>query len=541
MPAFSLTSSDGRGYVIPLGGKPVTIGRSADNTLPLASDEQVSRKHAAIEPDGDGGYVIRDLGSRNGTKVNRERISAPIALKPGDAVRIGQHTFVVEAEQTLGEVRTAVRSRTLDSDAQWLDQLRGMVDGLPPKNQASDEGVGLIDSRGEPSSALGQDSHGPTAVRLLLLLAMKARATDVHIEPKASNVSVRMRVDGQMTAIADFPEQIGTLVIGVIKSACHMHVMGKEAVQDGHFSARFRTRRVDYRVSLTPSMHGQKLVLRVLDRTNSPRSLVELGLPGYMHERIRKTCEKENGMMLCCGPTGSGKTTTLYNAILEIDRDTTNVVTIEDPVEYALEGVTQIPVDDKKGNTFGDLLRSVLRQDPDVILVGEIRDEETARTAMQAAITGHVVFSTVHAKDSITSVFRLLDLKIEPYLIANALDVVLAQRLLRLLCENCKRPVRLTPGQSTRLGRFFDGKNEAFEAVGCAQCLKTGYRGRRAIFEMLDFNQDLRDVILREPSIGEIRKVVDRGLFTTLLQSAWQIAAKGQTSLDEAERVAGIS
>jgi general secretion pathway protein E len=541
MPTFSLTSSDGRGYLIPLGNKPVTIGRSAENTLPLAADEQVSRKHAAIESDGQGGFVIRDLGSRNGVKVNRERITAPVALSAGDTVRIGQHTFIIEAEQSLGEVRTAVRSRTLDSDQQWLDQLRGMVDGLPPKNQASDEGVGLIDSRGEPTAALGQDSSGPMAVRLMLLLAMKARATDVHIEPKASNVNIRMRVDGQMTPIADLPESVGLLVIGVVKAACHMHVMGKEAVQDGHFSARFRTRRVDYRVSLTPSMHGQKLVIRVLDRTNAPRSLAEMGMPGYMHERIKKTTEKENGMFLSCGPTGSGKTTTLYNAILEIDRETTNVVTIEDPVEYALEGVTQIPVDEKKGNNFGDLLRSVLRQDPDVILVGEIRDEETARTAMQAAITGHVVFSTVHAKDSITAVFRLLDLKIEPYLIANALDVVMAQRLLRILCENCKRPVRISPGQSSRLGRFFEGKSEAYEAVGCAQCLKTGYRGRRAIFEMLDFNQELRDVILREPSIGEIRRVVDRGLFTTLLQCGWQIAAKGQTSLDEAERVAGVS
>jgi general secretion pathway protein E len=541
MPSFSLTSADGRGYLVRLGNHPVSIGRSAENTLPLASDELASRRHAVIEPDGTGGYVIRDLGSRNGTKVNKERLTAPRALAAGDLVKIGGHTFTIEAEQSLGEVRSAVRGSTLDSDQQWLDQLRGMVDGLPPKNQAHDEGVGLIDSRGEPSAALGQDTPGPNAMRLLLLLAMKARATDLHVEPKPHNVSVRMRVDGQMTPIIDLPESVGILLIGVAKAACHMHAAGKDAVQDGHFSARFRARRVDYRVSLTPSMHGQKLVIRVLDRSNAPRSLTELGLPDYMLAKIKKVCEKENGMFLSCGPTGSGKTTTLYNSILEIDRETSNVITIEDPVEYALEGVTQIPVDEAKGNTFSGLLRSVLRQDPDVILVGEIRDEETARTALQAAITGHVVFSTVHAKDSITAVFRLLDLKVEPYLIANALDLIVAQRLLRVLCENCKRAVRISPGQSARMGRYFEGKSEAFEPVGCAQCLKTGYRGRRAIYEMLEFTQDLRDVILRDPSIGAIRKITERGIFNTLLQNGWTVAAKGQTSLDEVERVAGMN
>jgi type II secretory ATPase GspE/PulE/Tfp pilus assembly ATPase PilB-like protein len=539
MSSLQLCSSDGRGYVLPLGQTPLTIGRNADNALPLTSDEAASRYHCVIEPDGQGGHTIRDLASRNGTKVNAARIQGVVPLKAGDSLKVGTHTFSVESMQSIGEVRREVRSRTIDTDKAWAAELRGMVDSLAPRGEMTDEAVQMVDSRGNPTGALKGDGDGQVSVRYLLLLAAKARATDLHVEPKPDRYTVRMRVDGQMVAIADLPVKAGELTGGLVRAACNMVIAGKDAVQDGHFSVRMRTRRVDYRVSFTPSMHGQKLVLRVLDASNAPRSLTDLGLPGYMLQRVKKTCEKDNGLLLVCGPTGSGKTTTLYNALREIDRETTNVVTIEDPVEYQLEGVTQIPVDEAKGNTFGGLLRSVLRQDPDVILVGEIRDEETARVAMQAAITGHVVFSTVHAKDTITAVFRLLDLKVEPYLVANSLDVVLAQRLVRVLCDNCKRAHRITPGMASRLGKWLEGKNETYDAVGCGACLKTGYRGRRALFEMLDFNDELRDVVLRDPSIGAMRKTIEKGLFTTLLQSAWQLAARGVTSLEEAERTAG--
>ena len=539
MPSYTLASTDGRGYAMPLSTKPVTIGRNPDNELPLVTDERASRYHAVVEPDGRGGYTIRDLGSRNGTKVNHQRISGVEDLKAGDAIKVGNHTFVIESENSIGEARAEVRSRTIDTDKAWAAELRGLVEALVPKGEGADDPVTMVDSRGQPTEALAGEGDGPLALRLLLLMASKARATDIHAEPKPDRMTVRLRVDGQMISVADMPRKPGDLLLGVVRSACNMQMAGRDAVQDGHFSVRFRNKRVDYRVSLTPSMHGQKLVVRVLDSAGAPKSLSELGLPGYMLQRVKKTCEKDSGLLLVCGPTGSGKTTTLYNALREIDRDTTNVVTIEDPVEYSIEGVTQIPVDEAKGNTFGGLLRSVLRQDPDVILVGEVRDEETARTAMQAAMTGHVVFSTVHAKDTITAVFRLLDLKVEPYLVANSLDVVLAQRLLRVLCENCKASHRITPTQATRLGKYLEGKNQTYDAVGCGACLRTGFRGRRAIFEMLDFNDELRDVVLKDPSIGGMRKTIEKGLFTTLQQSAWQLAARGSTSLEEADRVAG--
>ncbi len=576
MPQLFLTSVDGSQQELPLGETPITVGRSPENVLAL-DDTLLSRFHCVIEPapsrpHGDTFLVdetgnteaatwhLRDLGSRNGTKLNGVKVTDSI-VRPGDVIKLGTHTFIVQAEETLGERQAAARAAAADAagaagqangknsgrpkaDPAWVIDLTELINMLPPRNTGSEDKLELVDGRGRTSGALGGDGEGARAARLVLLGASKAHATDVHMEPKGDNVQVRMRVDGQMISVVQMPNSVGDLCFGLIKAACQMRPTGREAVLDGHFSAKFPassgtpSRRVDYRVSFTPSVHGQKLVIRVLDMRDSPKSLTELGLPAYMYDRVRKVCEQEAGMLLVCGPTGSGKTTTLYNALRVIDRQTRNVITIEDPVEYHLENVTQIPIDDRQGNTFGSLLRSVLRQDPDVILVGEVRDDETARTAMQAAMTGHLVFSTVHAKDTMSSVFRLLDLKVEPYLVANSLELTLAQRLVRVLCDNCKRAVRVTPGQSTRMGRFLENQTEIYTATGCAQCLRTGYRGRRAIFELLDFTDELKDVIIKEPSLAAMKKVIEQGLFTTLVQSGWQLAARGMTSLDEVDRVA---
>ncbi|CAN5811591.1 N/A [soil metagenome] len=554
-PALQLTSTDGRGYLFPLGAEAVRIGRAKDNTLPL-NDDAASRYHCVIESDGMGGAKLRDLGSRNGTRVNNQKvIGTEQALKPGDAVKIGAHTFVIEgeAEEARGGKNGSGARRKDGGDgggggasaaanaaleASWQEDIRQALMILPPKGEGDDKVV-MVDSGGEASTVLAGDTDGAIALRLLLLLAAKSRATDIHLEPRQDKAHARVRVDGQMVAVADMPSKVAGLVVGIIKAACQMRMSHEDAVLDGHFSTRLKNRRVDYRVSITPSVHGQKLVIRVLDAAIAPRSLSELGLPAYMHERVKRACQKEQGFVLVCGPTGSGKTTTLYNALREIDRDTSNVVTIEDPVEYQLEGTTQIPIDEKRGNSFSQLLRSVLRQDPDVILVGEIRDEETARTAMQAAMTGHLVFSTVHSKDSISAVFRLLDLKVEPFLVASSLEVVLAQRLVRTLCENCKAPVRVSPRQATTMGKYLEGKNELFVPVGCGACLRTGYRGRRAIFELLDFTDELRDIVLKEPTIALMKRVIEKGLFTTLQQSGWKLAAEGAVDMEEVERVAG--
>jgi len=551
MPTWKLNPVRGNSRSLVLSSQSVSIGRGPENSVPLL-DEMASRKHALVESDGRGGYHVRDLGSRNGTLVNEERIAEKVPLKAGDVIRVGQHEFLLVCEYSKEELASKRHvDRVLEeapvgppaanrSDAVgWMFELADMMGSLLPKSNP--ENVSVIDAHGAPSDVLTGTSDGPNAVRLMLQLASKSRATDIHCEPKADFVNIRMRVDGEMIPIIELPKRVGELAFGLVKSACHMQIAGRDAVQDGHFSSVFPDRRVEYRVSFTPSVHGAKLVLRVLDQRGAPGSVRDLGLANYMEDRIRAICNQDSGLIATCGPTGSGKTTTLYNCIREIDRQSRNVITIEDPVEYQLSGVTQIPVDDHKGNNFGNLLRSVLRQDPDVILVGEIRDEETARTAMQAALTGHLVFSSVHSKDSITAVFRLLDLKVEPYLVANSLNLVLAQRLVRALCETCKRATPVTPGQATRIGKWLSGKTHTFAATGCGKCLRTGYRGRRALFEMLDFNDELRDIVLNKPSIAAMKKVIEQGLFTTLQQSGWKMVAEGSTTIDEVERVAGMT
>jgi general secretion pathway protein E len=540
--SYYLKPIRGSAAMIRLGKEPVTIGRHPDNTIPIA-DDLASRFHCAVEPDGVGGWSVRDLGSRNGTKVNDQRVKE-VRLNPGDVLRIGAHEFVMAEDSEsdrAGLVESADDHAVPEEEADdksWVASLIEVIEALPPKEMAI-ESLTIVEASGRPSAALAGSSDGPAAVRLLLQLASKSRATDIHIEPKADAYHLRLRVDGQMVSIGTLPGRVGELVYGLVKTACQMRSAARDAVQEGHFSAKFTDRRVEYRVSFTPSVYGQKLVLRVLDDRALPKSIHDLGMAGYMTDRLKRITSQDHGLLLVAGPTGSGKTTTLYTALRDIDRESRNVVTIEDPVEYQISNVTQIPIDESKGNNFGALLRSVLRQDPDVILVGEIRDEETARTAMQAAMTGHLVFSTVHAKDTISATFRLLDLKVEPYLVANALDLVLGQRLVRVLCDTCKRAAPISPGQATRLGRFIAGKREMFVATGCPRCLKTGYRGRRAIYELLDFNDELRDVILKEPTIAAMKKVIEQGLFTTLAQFGWKLVAEGITTLEEVDKVAG--
>jgi type II secretory ATPase GspE/PulE/Tfp pilus assembly ATPase PilB-like protein len=561
MPVFLLNSQTPDGPCLTLGSTPVTIGRAPENVLHL-DDGLLSRFHCVVEPpsprgnngnigvdeDGDAEaptYHLRDLGSRNGTKLNGVKISES-PLRVGDVIKLGSHSFVFEVEETIKDKQIAARERAnnaTQTESVYALELKELIAALPPRGTGVDDTIEMIDGRGKPSGALAGGGEGARAARLLLLAASKSHATDIHCEPKGDAVQVRMRVDGQMVQVVEMPNAVGELVGGLVKTACQMRPTGREAVLDGHFSAKVvpqqgSPRRVDYRVSFTPSVHGQKLVIRVLDTRDAPKSLHELNLPTYMIDRVRRVCQQDAGMLLVCGPTGSGKTTTLYNALREIDRERRNVVTIEDPVEYHLDNVTQVPIDERTGNTFGSVLRSVLRQDPDVILVGEIRDEETARTAMQASMTGHLVFSTVHAKDTISSVFRLLDLKVEPYLVANSLELVLAQRLVRTLCDGCKRLIPVSPSQATRMGRFLEGQTQVGLATGCVQCLRTGYRGRRALFELLDFTDELRDVVLREPTLAAMKKVIETGLFTTLVQSGWQLVARGATSMEEVDRVA---
>jgi general secretion pathway protein E len=494
---------------------------------------------------------VQDLGSRNGTKLNGVRV-ANAALTSGDVVRVGNleiRFMAPESAAKQGRPADAGRSSaTVDSSARaatgYEADIRKVCDAALSK-QFGETDIALVDARGNTlHAAASDDSDAPAesvhVMRLLLLACFRSRASDLHMEPKPDKATIRIRVDGVMvTLVEELPINVFRKIIGVVRVLCQFDQSVKAEVLDGHFNVQVKARRVDYRVSLTPAVHGMKLVLRVLDPANAPSRLHELGMLPWMYEKLRTVCNRDAGLVLACGPTGSGKTTSLYSCLREIDLEQRNAITIEDPVEYQIEGATQIPIDSKQGHTFGGLLRSILRQDPDVILVGEIRDVETANVAMQAAMTGHLVFSTVHARDTIGSVFRLLDLGVEPYLVANALDIVFAQRLVRVLCPTCRRQVAPTLAQQLKMGKGIEGMTTIFEPTGCPYCLDTGYYGRRAIFELLEMNDMLREIVLKQPTPQQIREVLRNGLFTSLQGYGFQMVMNGITSYDEIERVSG--
>ena len=608
---------------IELDGSLVSFGRLAENVVAI-DDSSLSRKHCVVEC-VDGVWHVRDLQSRNGTKVNGAKVSTAV-LRNLDLIKIGkveirfvcpeesllkagpkQDEFQEEQQDSLAPTNKRGPNLSTDAGLPSIPLARpeqSLEDRVKPKkaalpgldglaaignaanlsadvtntidvdlnsvvgagslgndpesrlrkicNEASEKpfeaaDISLVDMRGQivhqAAEMGGEDdddaSESIRVFRLVLLTALRSRASDVHVEPRMDRATIRLRVDGMMVLASELPLDLLRRLLGMVKILCQIDTSQKSQVQDGHFSTITKGKRVDFRVSLTPAVHGQKLVLRVLDTSNSPTRLHELGVLPWMYEKLRTMANRDSGMVLACGPTGSGKTTTLYSCLRVIDVETRNAITIEDPVEYYLEGCTQIPIDHKQGNTFANILRSVLRQDPDVIFVGEIRDIETAQVAMQAAMTGHLVYSTVHSRDSMGAIFRLLDLGVESYLVANAINLIVAQRLCRALCMNCRRAVRLTSQQLLKMGRAADGMPSIFSPVGCGKCLGTGYRGRRALLELLEFSDGVRDVVLKRPTISDLRNVLEQGHYITLQKFGFQLVAQGVTSFEEVERVAG--
>jgi general secretion pathway protein E len=424
-----------------------------------------------------------------------------------------------------------------------------MVQSLPDRS-FSEADIALIGARGQLVHPAGS---GPRAgkreavdwLRLLLLLSARGRATDIHLEPKGQEYVLRVRIDAAMVEVCRVSNTLGLKLSALVKVLSEIDMTQKSTIQEGHFSSRVpagrrrEMRRIDYRISFAPSVFGQKLVIRVLDASYAPLSLGALQMPEWMRQETERVIRQDSGMCLVCGPTGSGKTTSLYALIRGSDVGRRNVVTIEDPVEIQIEGVTQIPVDEEQGKTFSNLLRSTLRQDPDVILIGEIRDAETARTSMQAAITGHLVFSTLHTQNTVGTVFRLLDLGAEPYLIAQALQLILAQRLVKELCPSCKFTVKPTQEQLARMGEFGKGLNHLYAPRGCGRCLGTGFFGRRAIFELLSVNDELRELISRNATASEMQAVVTKGRFQRLHESGFQLVAQGHVPFEEIDRAVG--
>ncbi len=382
-------------------------------------------------------------------------------------------------------------------------------------------------------------SHAIIAAKQVIENAIKMRATDVHFEPKGDELQVRFRIDGILHNQSPFPSELGRSLISVLKVLADMDIAERRRPQDGTFSASLHDKSFDIRAATGPSNYGETMVLRLLDSSGGivKDGLVGLGLDEAHLRQLRSIVHSPHGMLITVGPTGSGKTTTLYAALAEIDAYQRNIITIEDPIEYRLDNITQIPVNPQADLTFASILRSVLRQDPDVIMVGEIRDLETAQIAMQAALTGHFVFTTLHANDSVASITRMLDLGLEPTLIQTAVSAVLAQRLVRVLCEECKEPYTPKPQFLQKLHISPDKVQRLYKEKGCEECQGTGFKGRTGLYELLVMTDAIRDLIVGQPSIQALRAAARKQGLRTLQEDGLLKVIAGVTSITEIIRV----
>lgn len=401
----------------------------------------------------------------------------------------------------------------------------------------SNKGAGEVDRSRQVES-----SRGYTSARELVYDAILRRATDIHLEPKEDEFAVRLRVDGVMFPAEPFDRPTGESVVNIFKVLGAMDITERRKPQDGSFRAETEGREIDFRVATQGTQFGEKMSLRILDGGSKVRRLADLGMRKQMIEGIVGVVQQPHGLFLSCGPTGAGKSTTLYASLQEINRFENNIITVEDPVEYKMEGVTQIEINTKAGQTFAGSLRSILRQDPDVVMVGEIRDGETAKIACQAANTGHMVFSTVHANDTITALSRLIDLGVEPFLLSDSLSAILGQRLCRKLCDDCKESYKPSAEQLEKIGLpaekagvFYRPPKDGTDA--CPTCSGMGYMGRIGVFELLVINDRIRDLLRESPNMTSIRAEARKQGMLYMREEGLRLVLKGTTSLEELLRV----
>jgi general secretion pathway protein E/type IV pilus assembly protein PilB len=411
-------------------------------------------------------------------------------------------------------------------------------------------GADTIDTLGEEASLqvvdehVGEDTDLDSAaedasiirfVNQVLRDAINLRASDIHLEPFEHELRIRYRIDGVLQDVP-VPAQIKRFqpaIVSRVKILSHLNIAEKRLPQDGRIKIRIDESEVDIRVSVIPMLHGEAVVMRLLRQNSTLRGLSELGLEKREFECFERVLDIPHGIILVTGPTGSGKTSTLYTALNEINDSVRKIITIEDPVEYQLRGVNQIQVSEKAGLTFARGLRSILRHDPDVILIGEIRDQETAQIAVQASLTGHLVFSTLHTNDAPGALTRLVDMGVEPYLVASSLEAVLAQRLVRVLCKHCKQEDRSPAAQAFKAQVGIPTNTTIYRSVGCRECRQTGFHGRHAIFEWMDTDNEIRELVLKNASSDSIRDAARRGGMRTLAEDGWRLVAQGITTAEE--------
>ena len=397
--------------------------------------------------------------------------------------------------------------------------------------------LGVSTKPGEKVNLEAEANSAPIVrfVDLVLEQAIKEKASDIHFEPFEHEFKIRYRVDGSLYEMAPPPVHLAPSVISRVKVMSNMNIAERRVPQDGRIMTVVDGRPVDMRVSTLPTQYGESVVLRVLDRSSVNLSLENLGMPDFLFNYIHETIHKPNGIFIVTGPTGSGKTTTLYAALKEINTIDAKLLTAEDPVEYDIDGIMQVPINEAVGLTFGRALRAFLRQDPDRIMVGEMRDVETAQIAIQASLTGHLVLSTLHTNDSAGAVTRLIDMGVEPFLVAATLEGVLAQRLLRTICKSCKMPYQPNAIVLNQLGLSQSdiGTKHFYTGGGCQACGSSGYKGRKGIYELLDINDPLRELITQKaPTLVIRQKAIELGM-TTLREDGLRNIYDGETSIEE--------
>ena len=401
-----------------------------------------------------------------------------------------------------------------------------------------EKGIQVVDENAEGNNLDEGAEDEASIIRFVnqvLKDAIELRASDIHLEPFEDEFKIRYRIDGELQEVPVPPQlkQFQPAIVSRVKILSHLNIAEKRLPQDGRIKVRIDNAEVDIRVSVIPMLHGEAVVMRLLRQNSTLRGLGDIGMNTRELEHFQSVLRLPHGIILVTGPTGSGKTSTLYTALNEINDAVRKIITVEDPVEYQLKGVNQIQVNEKSGLTFARGLRSILRHDPDVILIGEIRDAETAQIAVQASLTGHLVFSTLHTNDAPGALTRLVDMGVEPYLVASSLEAVLAQRLVRVLCPHCKQPDTSERAQAFKLKLGIAADKIIYKSIGCRECRNTGFFGRHAIFEWMDTDAEIRQMILKNASGDQLRDVARRGGMRTLAEDGWRLVAAGITTVEE--------
>ncbi len=459
--------------------------------------------------------------------------SDPFNLYPLDEVSVATGKTVVPVLASREEIGKLIKT--------YLGVGSETIEGLLAQSQ--EEEIEVLDQGEGDGSELSQMAQEPSVVRLvneILLEALELGASDVHIEPQASGLQIRYRLDGVLHPQPVPPEitRFQAAIVSRIKIMARLNIAERRLPQDGRIQLKVAGREVDIRVSIIPTVHGEGVVLRILDKGAMEFTLTRLGMDDRLLGMFRELIRLPHGIILVTGPTGSGKTTTLYSALLEIRNPGIKIVTTEDPVEYQLEGISQIQVHPKIGLTFANSLRSILRHDPDVILVGEIRDLETAENAIQAALTGHLVFSTLHTNDAASAYTRLIDMGVEPFLVSSTVEAVMAQRLVRTLCEHCKEPYQPKPEElPDDFPRERLANTVIYRPVGCKMCRHVGYKGRVGLFELLVSTSRIRQLAHDRASSWAIQQAAVEEGMRLLRQDGWEKVLAGRTTIEEVVRV----